>query len=223
VRYHSAVRSILVLLAAACALALPSAQAPLDREAQRWVTQTLAKLTWDQKIGQLIAPGFNSTYLPSDSDEFDQLVRAMQESHAGAVIAFGGTEPAPRVLLNPSYGTVILGQPLSLAATLNRLQAVATVPLLASADFEFGAGMRIGGATRFPRAMAMGAAGDEQLAFEAGRLTAVEGRAMGVHINFAPVADVNNNPRNPVINTRSFGEDPAKVGALVSAYVRGLQ
>ena len=88
------------------------------------------------------------------------------------------------------------------------------MPLLATADFEYGAGMRIAGATRFPRAMAIGAAGDEQLAFEAGRITAVEGRAMGVHVNFAPVADVNNNPRNPVINTRSFGEDPARVGAL---------
>jgi hypothetical protein len=145
VRYHSAVRSILALLTAVCAVALPSAQAPLDREVQRWVTQTLAKATWDQKIGQLIAPGFNSTYLPTDSDEFDRLVREIQESHAGAVIAFGGTEPAPRVLLNPVYGTVILGQPLSLAATLNRLQAVSAIPLLASADFEFGAGMRIGG------------------------------------------------------------------------------
>jgi len=224
VRYDSAVRAPwTIALLAAGLLAIPSAQATLDREAQRWVAQTLAKLTWDQKIGQLIAPAFNSTYLPTDSDAFDTLVRAMQESHAGAVIAFGGVEPAPRVLLNPSYGTVILGQPLALAATLNRLQAVAPVPLLASADFEFGAGMRIGGATRFPRAMAMGAAGDEQLAFEAGRLTAIEGRAMGVHVNFAPVADVNNNARNPVINTRSFGEDPAKVGALVAAYVRGLQ
>jgi beta-glucosidase-like glycosyl hydrolase len=83
--------------------------------------------------------------------------------------------------------------------------------------------MRIAGATRLPRAMAIGAAGDEQLAFEAGRITALEGRAMGIHVNFAPVADVNNNARNPVINTRSFGEDPARVGALVAAYVRGLQ
>ena len=71
--------------------------------------------------------------------------------------------------------------------------------------------------------MAIGAAGDERLAFEAGRVTAIEGRAMGVHVNFAPVADVNNNPRNPVINTRSFGEDPARVSAMVAAYVKGLQ
>ena len=213
----------MAVVLAASLLSLPTAQAPLDREAGRWVNDTLARLSLDDRIGQLMAPGFDSTYLPSDSDDYDRLVRVIQESHAGGVIAFGGTEPAPQVLLNPAYGSVVLGQPLALAATLNRLQAISPVPLLATADFEFGAGMRIAGATRFPRAMAIGAAGDDQLAFEAGRLTAIEGRAMGVHVNFAPVADVNNNARNPVINTRSFGEDPARVGALVSAYVRGLQ
>ena len=76
---------------------------------------------------------------------------------------------------------------------------------------------------QFPRAMAFGAAGDDRLAEEAGRMTAVEMRAIGVHVNFAPVADVNNNPRNPVINTRSFGEDPVRVGALAAACARGLQ
>jgi beta-glucosidase-like glycosyl hydrolase len=211
------------MLGLVMSMAAAQTPAPLDREARRWVDQTLAKLTLDQRIGQLIAPAFDSTYLPTDSDAFDRLVKVMQDSHAGGVIAFGGSEPAPQVMLNPAYGSVILGHPLSLAATLNRLQAIAPVPLLASADFEYGAGMRIGGATRIPRAMALGAAGDDQLAFEAGRITAIEGRAMGVHLNFAPVADVNNNPRNPVINTRSFGEDPTRVGALVAAYVRGLQ
>jgi beta-glucosidase-like glycosyl hydrolase len=215
--------SLLGTLLALVCLAVPSGEAPLDREAERWVTQTLAKLSLEDRIGQLIAPAFDSTYLPTDSDEFDRLIRVIHESHAGAVIAFGGTEPMPQVLLNPGYGSVVLGHPLALASTLNRLQAATAVPLLASADFEFGAGMRIAGATRLPRAMAIGAAGDEQLAFEAGRVTAIEGRAMGVHVNFAPVADVNNNARNPVINTRSFGEDPARVGALVAAYVRGLQ
>src|SRR4029450_7663168 len=106
--------------------------------------------------------------------------------------------------LNPTYGTVVLGDPFALAATLNRLQASAQVPLLATADFEYCAGMRIAGATRFRRAMGVGAAGDEQLAFEVGRITALEGRAMGVHVNFAPVADVNNHPRNLVINTRAL-------------------
>ena len=127
------------------------------------------------------------------------------------------------VLLNPTYGTVTLGQPLEAASIVNRLQALSAIPLLNSADFETGVGFRIAGATMFPRAMAFGAAQDESLAYEAGRVTGEEARALGVRVNFAPVVDVNNNPRNPVINTRSFGEDPARVSALASAYVRGLQ
>ena len=94
--------------------------------------------------------------------------------------------------------------------------------MLVTADFETGVGFRMAGATNFPRAMAFGAAGDPRLAYEAGRITAVEARAIGVHVNFAPVVDVNNNPRNPVINTRSFGEDPTTVGRLAAAYVEGL-
>ena len=127
-------------------------------------------------------------------------------------------------MLNPTYGTVILGEPLNAASTTNRLQQKAAIPLLNSADFEFGPGMRITGATAFPRAMAVGAAGDERLAFEIGRITGIEARAMGVHVVFAPVADVNNNARNPVINTRSYGEDPAACRrAMASAVVRGIR
>ena len=132
-------------------------------------------------------------------------------------------DPLPDVLLDANYGSVTLGQPLAAASLLNRLQAVAPYPLLNSADFETGAGFRLEGATAFPRNMAFGAAGDEKLAYDAGRITAIESRAIGVQVNFAPVVDVNNNPRNPVINTRSYGEDPALVGRLGSAYVRGLQ
>ena len=127
------------------------------------------------------------------------------------------------MLLDAHYGTVTLGQPLAAASILNRLQAIAPYPLLVTADFETGAGFRLEGATGFPRNMAFGAAGDEKLAYEAGRITAVESRAIGVHVNFAPVVDVNNNPRNPVINTRSYGEDPELVGKLGAAYIRGLQ
>ncbi len=136
---------------------------------------------------------------------------------------FGGSEPAPGVLLNPSYGTVTLGLPLEAASLLNRLQAISTLPLLNTADFETGVGFRIMGATAFPRMMAFGAAGDERLAFEAGRVTGVESRALGIHVNFAPVVDVNNNPRNPVINTRSFGEDPGGGRPSRVGVRRGMQ
>jgi beta-glucosidase-like glycosyl hydrolase len=146
----------------------------------------------------------------------------VHEQHVGGFLLFGGRERAPDVLLNAGYSRSVLGQPLAAASITNRLQAIAALPLLNSADFETGVGFRISGATTFPRAMAFGAAGDDRLAFEAGRITAREARALGIHVNFAPVADVNNNPRNPVINTRSFGEDPATVARLAAAYVRGL-
>src|SRR4029077_20352619 len=109
---------------------------------------------------------------------------------------------------------------------INRLQALSAVPLLNTADFETGVGFRLFGATTFPRQMAMGAiAGGEgaRLVREEARITGIETRALGVHVNFEPVADVNNNPRNPVINIRSYGEDPARVAALVGAYLAGAR
>jgi beta-N-acetylhexosaminidase len=198
-------------------------QPPLDKAARAWVDTTIKKMSVEQIVGQMIFAPFNSTYLSSDTDAYEALVKLVHETHIGGVIAFGGTEPIPQVMLNNTYGAVILGQPLELASILNRLQSVSTLPLLTSSDFEWGVQMRIAGATKFPRAMAFGAAGDPQLAYEAGRVVGAESRALGVHVDFGPVADVNNNPRNPVINIRSFGEDPALAGTMVSGWVRGLQ
>jgi beta-N-acetylhexosaminidase len=212
---------VILLLLTAVPLAQQKDQ--LDRGAERWVRSTLEKLSLDEKVGQMIVSSFQSNFISTDSRAFDELARAVHEYRVGGFHVFGGSEPAPNVLLNPTYGTVTLGQPLEAASVLNRLQAIAPVPLLNTADFEAGVGFRIMGATAFPRAMAFGAAGDERLAYEAGRVTGEEARALGIHVNFAPVVDVNNNARNPVINTRSFGEDPAQVGRLASAYVRGLQ
>jgi beta-N-acetylhexosaminidase len=195
----------------------------LDKVAERWVQTTLKKMTLEEKVGQLLVSSFQSNFLSSDSDDFMQLVKAVRDYKVGGFHVFGASEAAPSVLLNPTYGTVTLGQPLEAASTLNRLQAVAAIPLLNTADFEAGVGFRLMGATSFPRAMAFGAARDEKLAFDAGRVTGAEARALGVHVNFAPVVDVNNNPRNPVINTRSFGENPDLVGRLASAYIRGLR
>ena len=146
----------------------------------------------------------------------------MRDYHVGGFHVFGASQAAPSVLLNAGYGTVILGQPFSAAFLINRLQALSRCPLLNTADFETGVGFRIFGATTFPRQMALGAIGggdDVRLVQEEARITGIESRALGVQVNFAPVADVNNNPRNPVINTRSYGEDPDRVAALVGAYV----
>lgn len=210
------------LLGGTLALGSQHAASP-TATARSWVEGTLATLSVEQRIGQLVMPGLDSTWLATDSAEFERVRELVERGHVGGFVVFGGTDAVPGVLLNPAYAAVVLGDPLSAASTLNRLQRRSGLPLLNAGDFEFGVGMRIGGATRFPRAMAFGAAGDERLAEEAGRITALEMRAIGVHVNFAPVADVNNNPRNPVINTRSFGEDPARVGALAAAFARGLE
>jgi len=213
-------------VAAAAITAAPKDPFTLDRAAEQWVAQTLKTLTLDEKIGQLIVPSFESNFLSTDSDTFDTLTRLVREYHVGGFHVFGASVPAPSVLLNPGYGTVILGQPFSAAFLINRLQSMSTVPLLNTADFETGVGFRIFGATTFPRQMGMGAiagADAHRLVREEARITAVEARALGVHVNFAPVADVNNNPRNPVINIRSYGEDPVRVAALVGAYVAGAK
>jgi beta-N-acetylhexosaminidase len=217
---------IAVLPAATVSSGAPHDPFPLDAAGSRWVADTLKKLTLDEKIGQLIVPSFESNFLSTDSDTFDQLARLVRDYHVGGFHVFGASQAAPSVLLNSGYGTVILGQPFSAAFLINRLQTLSTVPLLNTADFETGVGFRIFGATTFPHQMALGAisgADGLRLVKEEARITGIEARALGVQVNFAPVADVNNNPRNPVINTRSYGEDPDRVAALVGAYIEGAR
>jgi beta-N-acetylhexosaminidase len=223
------IAAVVVIAAALQVAAAPRDPFTLDRAAERWVGETLKKLTTDEKIGQLIVASFESSFLSTDSDTFEMVTRLVREYHVGGFHVFGASVAAPAVLLNPGYGTVVLGQPLSAAFLLNRLQALSAVPLLNTADFETGVGFRMAGATVFPRQMAMGAIApgtgghDVRLVQEEARITGIESRAIGVHVNFAPVADVNNNPRNPVINTRSYGEDPARVATLVGAYLAGAR
>lgn len=217
-------KPLVAVLLTLAALGLSAEPLPttLDKAAEKWVDTTFKAMTLDEKVGQLIVTSTESEFLPTDSDEFQRLAKKVTDLHLSGIHVFGGSERATNALLNVGAGTVTLGHPLAAAATLNRLQALSKIPLLNTGDFEAGLGFRVQGATLFPRAMAFGAAGDEQLAFEAGRITGIESRAIGVQLNFWPTADVNNNPRNPVINTRSFGEQPEAVGKLASAYVRGM-
>ncbi len=214
---------LVALLLAAAATAAP---AP-DPKAEAWVRKTLKRMTLEEKVGQLVVPGLNGVYTPLDSDAAEKLDRLARERRVGGFHVFGGAEALPPVLLNAGYGTsggrAIRGQPLAIAALLNRLQRASALPLLFTADFEGGAGYIVEGATRLPRAMAIGATRDPGLAERAGRLVAGEGRALGVHVDFYPVVDVNNNPANPIINVRSFGEDPAFVGQMAVAYMKGIQ
>ena len=214
----------LAALAGARASAVPPAAEP---RTESWVRRTLKSMTLEEKVGQLVVPGLNGVYTPLDSDASEKLERLARQGRVGGFHVFGGSEALPPALLNPVYGTsggrAIRGDALAIAVILNRLQRASPLPLLFTADYEGGAGYMVEGATRLPRAMAIGATRDEALAERAGRLAAGEGRALGVHVDLYPVVDVNNNPQNPVINVRSFGEDPAFVGRMATAYLKGIQ
>src|SRR6266540_1240835 len=164
----------------------------------------LASLTPREKIGQLIVPWLAGSYTAFDDSSFQVAARWVDSLRVGGII-------------------ISVGSPFDIAAKLNALQRRSRLPLLISADLEWGAAMRVVGATGFPTIMSVGATGEDRDAYTIGRVAALEGRAVGIHVNFAPDADVNNNPLNPIINTRSFGEDPRAVARLVRAYVRGLQ
>lgn len=174
-----------------------------------WVERTLASLTIDEKIGQLIIPATVGMFLSQDSETFQQARRDITEFHVGGYHMLGEVN--------------ILHEPAGVALFINHLQEMAKVPLWITADFEGGVGLRYIGATRLPRAMAIGATGNPGFAYEAGRITAEEARALGVQVNFYPVVDVNNNARNPIINIRSFGGDPQLVSRMARAYIRGSQ
>ncbi|HYY99648.1 MAG TPA: glycoside hydrolase family 3 N-terminal domain-containing protein, partial [Pyrinomonadaceae bacterium] len=142
--------------------------------------------------------------LNQQSEEFKELRRQVEQNHVGGIILFRG----------PVYESVHL---------VNRMQRLAKLPLLISADLEAGSGMRFEDTTNLPWNMAVGATGDPAFARRQGELTARESRALGVQHIFAPVADVNNNAGNPVINVRSFGEEPSEVARYVAAFVEGAQ
>jgi len=213
--------------AGAVAAAPPPLAAELDRKARSWVRKTQQRMTLDERIGQLVVPGLSGVFTPSDSDAADKLERLVRDGRVGGFHVFGGGEALPAALLNPVGGTsggrAVKGDALAIATLLNRLQRASALPLVFTADFEGGVGYIVEGATRLPRAMALGATRDSGLAERAGRVAAAEGRALGVHVDFYPVVDVNVNPANPVIGIRSFGEDPAEVARMATAYLRGIQ
>jgi beta-glucosidase-like glycosyl hydrolase len=196
-----------------------------DRAARKWVADTLKKMTLEEKVGQLLAPSINAEVTPVDSDAYEIAMHLVKDLHVGSIHVFGSGEATPAVLLDPAYSgssAARKGDPYAAAALLNRLQAAAAIPLLTPADFEGGVAYILNGATRLPRAMTIGATRDPQLAFRAGRLAATEGRSVGVLVDFYPVVDVNNNPRNPIINIRSFGENVELVSEMAAAYIKGV-
>jgi beta-N-acetylhexosaminidase len=181
-----------------------------------WVDCVLAGMSLRDKAAQMVWPQVFGDYVSADAPQWRKISGWITQQHVGGII-------------------MSVGSPLEIAAKLNALQRMSDLPLLVGGDLEFGAGYRarggyflpngidLGGAVLFPPEMAIGATRDTTLAYEQGRITAIEGRAIGFHIDFSPILDVNNNPANPVISTRSFGEDPALVAKLGTAFIHGVQ
>ena len=193
----------------------PSLSGPLNDAARAWIAQTLAALTLRERVGQMLTVWLLGDYTSSTDPSYLEARRWVVEDGIGGV-------------------NMSLGSPFEVAAKVNDLQRLAKIPLLVSSDVEPGLGRLEGGtfstsnytagaATVLPSEMAIGATGHGDNAELAGRITGREARAIGIHMAYAPVVDVNNNPANPVINTRSFGEDPVQVARFASAFVRGLQ
>lgn len=173
-------------------------------EALRWAEARLRRMRPEEKIGQLIAIGVNGRFVNEGSEAYRELSRQVKENHVGGVVLYAA----------PVYESVHLS---------NRLQRLARVPLLVSADMEIGAGMRFSDTVSLPWNMAVGATGDPEYARRQGEIIAHEARALGVGQIFGPVADVNNNADNPIINVRAYSEDPAEVARFSSAFIEGAQ
>ncbi|MGE5110802.1 MAG: glycoside hydrolase family 3 protein [Acidobacteriaceae bacterium] len=207
---------LLILLVSYCAAGdKKTAPGPLhlDKDGEKWVQKTLKKMTLEQKVGQMFMIWSRAQFYNVNSPDYLKMADAVKRYHLGG---FGLTvmQDGPFLLKNEPYEAAIM---------TNRLQREAEIPLIFAADFERGLSMRLNGVTAFPHAMAFGATGNPQYANDFGRITAEEARAIGVDWNFFPDADVNSNPANPIINTRSFGEDPAQVSQFVTAYILGAR
>jgi beta-N-acetylhexosaminidase len=173
-------------------------------EAERWAKKTLETLTLEQKIGQMICEQMRGEYAPQDDPKFQYWLKLARDYGIGGFVLYGGT-------------------PHETAHLLNRLQKEAKIPLLISADFEGGPGQQLLGATEFPANMALSAIGSREIAYEVGKAGALEGRAVGIHLTYSPVVDIQTRPDNPVLSVRSFGGDMKLLAEMAGAYIRGYQ
>jgi len=181
--------------------------------AQKWVESTLRGMTVQEKVGQVLFATFHGSFTATDSAAYAQMMHCVKDLHVGGFIVITHGSPLG-IVKSQVYPTAVL---------TNQLQSKSKLPLLIGADFERGTAMRLEEGTSFPTAMALAAAGNPKDAYTMGKITAREARAAGVQWIYAPDADVNNNPANPIINTRSFGEDPLRVSEFVTEFVRGVQ
>ena len=217
IMFNSRLRAVFVfLLLVAPAVAkeekyVKAGPVQLTSEGNKWAEKTLKKMSLEEKIGQMIQIRAYADFLNVESDEYQQVRDAIKKYHLGSII----------LTVRVSDGLLVRDLPYEAAAVTNMLQKESKLPLLVAADFERGLSMRLNETPAFPHAMAFGATYNPDFEEKFAEITAQESRAIGVHWNYFPVADVNINPKNPIINNRSFGEDPQQVAAMVAAYVEG--
>ncbi|MGZ5469836.1 MAG: glycoside hydrolase family 3 protein, partial [Candidatus Aminicenantales bacterium] len=188
--------------AAAGSFPAPALSPSLTEDDSAWVQKTLAGLTRERKIAQIVTADVVGGFIPDDDPRLARWLSLARDHGVGMFVFYGGT-------------------PRDLARLLNRLQQAAEIPLLISADFEGGPGQQVTGASEYPANMAFAAAGSDDLMYRAAAAAAVEGRAMGVHLTYTPVCDIAWRPDNPAESVRSFGGDLELLGRMVRAYVRG--
>jgi beta-N-acetylhexosaminidase len=199
-RYLAIAVSALLLFAFVVAFSLSDQD--YSEEASAWAKKTLAGLSLEKKIGQIVCSDIAGAYIADGDPRLEQWVRLARDNGLGMFVLYGGT-------------------PRDVAHLLNRLQKEAEIPILMAADFEGGPGQQVTGASEFPANMAFSAAGSEDLVYRAASAAAVEGRAMGIHLTYTPVSDIAWRPDNPAEGVRSFGGDLDLLGRMVRAYVRG--
>ncbi|MEP7213347.1 MAG: glycoside hydrolase family 3 N-terminal domain-containing protein [Acidobacteriota bacterium] len=175
-----------------------------DKQSAQWVEKALKELSLREKIGQMINVPFNTEFTNFNSDRFARIRWQIEQNKVGGF-------------------TVFRGEANAIAALTNEAQRLSKIPLFFSADYERGLRMQSRTGTSFTTNMGVAAAGDPQAAYRQGKIICDEMRAIGVNWLFGPVADINNNPDNPVINIRSYGADPTSVGEFVTALSRGVK
>ena len=186
---------------------------PSIEDPGKWVESTLNAMSVEEKVGQLLFTTYHGSFTATDAAAYAQMMHDVADLHVGGFINV--TQGSPLGFLKSQvYPSAVLS---------NQLQAKSKLPLLIGADFERGTAMRLDEGTSFPTAMALAAAGNPKDAYTMGKVTALEARAAGIQWIYAPDADVNSNPGNPIINTRSFGENPEKVSEFVTEFIRGVQ
>jgi len=171
---------------------------------KEWIETKLSEMTLYEKCAQMIMPAVYRNDLDPSSNGYKEISSLVREQKIGGLILYQG-------------------ELVEQAKFINDMQSIADIPLLIASDFERGLGTRIDNATEFPHAMALGSANNLSYAYEMGKAISIESRLLGIHWNFAPVADINNNPLNPIINIRAFSENKYEVTKFINAFIKGAK